>query len=57
VSRKLELEEGQARRSRFGRTARTVPLFQDNDVIVFTLQNLQHATDMIQKQADTFHAS
>ena len=38
-------------------TARAVPLFQDNNIIVFILQNLQHATHVIQKQANTFHAS
>ena len=35
--------------------AEAVPLFQDNNVIVFILQNLQHATQ--KKQANTFHAS
>ena len=33
----------QGRRSRYG-TAGAVPLFQDNNVLVFILQNLQHAT-------------
>ena len=33
-------------------TAGAIPLFQDNNVIVFILQNLQ-----IQKQANTPHAS
>jgi len=37
-------------------TAGAVPLFQDNNVIVFILQNLQHATHDSEAD-DTFHAS